>query len=231
MIHKITAAIAALLISAGWADAQVTLEGTGTVTAKPDIAYVTLTVVTEGKVAADATKDNTASVTTLCAAVEGVGIKKDDIKTGGFYVSPKMHYANNEEPKIVGYVVTNSLNVTVRDLKVLGSLIDKSIVGGANRVSSVRFDVTDKKSLFAQARKNAVADAKAKAALYAEAGGFKLGEIKSIVEHRVYEDDGQRSEAAYVTRSASQGRQDVPISNPTDLKYQVVVTVAHDIVK
>lgn len=225
MINKITAALAALLISAGWADAQVSLSGTGTVKAKPDIAYVTLAVVTEGKTGAEATAANTKDMKTLCDAVEAIGIKTDDIKTQGYNVSPKYIYQEKGEARIVGYTVSNSLYVTVNDLKVVGTLLDKAVVSGANRVAGVQFDVKDKAPLFAQARKNALADAKAKADLYAGAGGFKLGVIKTLTEQRTYDDDGVRSEAGYM-RAASAGgdRAPVPVS-PGEVKIHVNINV------
>lgn len=225
MMNKITAAIAALLISAGWADAQVNLTGTGTVTVKPDMAYVTLSVVTENANAAEATKANTASITTLCAAVEAAGIKKDDIKTAGFSVSPKYVYPKDGDAKITGYTVHNSLSVTVHDMKILGSLLDKAVVNGASRIAGVRYDVKEKKALYDQARKNALADAKVKAELYATAGEFKLGGIKSITEDRVYDDDGTRSEGMYTTRGAAAARLDVPVA-PGELKFHVYVTAS-----
>lgn len=228
MTSKLIAAFAAVIAFAGSAFAQVSVDGTGTVTAKPDMAYVTLSVVTDGKVAADATKDNTAKVTALCKVVEDAGIPVDDIKVAGFSVSQRYSYPKDSEPVLVGYTVRNSLSVTVRDLKVLGSLLDKAVVGGTDRIGGVRYDVKDKKSLFDKARQNAFADAKAKAELYATTGGFKLGGLKSLSEGRVDDDDGTRSEGMYATRGASADRAPVPTA-PVELKFQVHVNASWEI--
>ncbi|MFX4581731.1 SIMPL domain-containing protein, partial [Acinetobacter baumannii] len=91
-----------------------------------------------------------------------------------------------------------------------GGILDKAVVGGANRVSSVRYDVKEKKALFDKARQNAVANAKEKAQLYATSGGFKLGKLSSLTEHRVYDDDGQRSEGAYLRSASASDRAPVP---------------------
>src|SRR6185437_13336504 len=122
------------LMAGGAVNAQgVQLSGTGTVTTKPDMAYVTLHVASENKTAATATLDNSKAMSQLCATVESFNIEKKDIRTTGFHVFPR--YEHTETQRLIGYIVNNGLHITVRDLSVLGKLLDSAVVNGATTLA------------------------------------------------------------------------------------------------
>ena len=112
------------------------------------------------------------------------GIGDDDLKTTNFSIRPQYNYRNNEQPELVGFVVTNTLNVTVRDLATLSHVLDGAIAAGGDavRVNSIRFDRDDKTELIEQARERAMDDAREKAEQLADLGGVELGQPITIVE-------------------------------------------------
>ena len=122
----------------------------------------------------------------VLAALKKAGIEDKDLQTSGFNVQPRYHYpkssSGNKPPELVGYIVTNSLTARVRDLASLGTILDQSISLGVNSGGSIQFTNSDPQPIIEQARKNAVAEAIAKARTLTEAAGVKLGRIVLISE-------------------------------------------------
>ena len=80
-------------------------------------------------------------------------------------------------------MVNNTLNVTVRDLKMVGDVLGKAVGAGANSINGVIFSVSDTAALEAEARDKAMADAKARAEQLARAAGVTLDQPMSINEY------------------------------------------------
>ncbi len=187
----LVAVIAAMLTAAAPALAaedtarvpQLTASGEGLVEVVPDIAVVTLGVVTRGRTAADALTANSTGMTAIIAELKGAGIDEKDIGTSGFSVSPLYPPERNDaaaEPKIIGYAVSNQLRVTIRDLAASGALLDKVVNAGANQVNGISFEVADRVKPAEEALKRAVADARRKAEIMAAAAGVKLVRVLSV---------------------------------------------------
>lgn len=185
------ALVFAVLVAAGPAGADdaprlITLTGHGEVLEAPDLATMTLGVVTESKTARDALDANSESMTRVIAAFKEAGIPDKDIRTANFSVQPQYFYerteTGNKPPRIDGYLVSNEVIVIVRDLDALGGALDRSVDVGANSISGPVFDIADRESAVDEARKRAAADATRKAELYAAALGVSLGPITAITE-------------------------------------------------
>jgi hypothetical protein len=152
----------------------------------PDIAIVTLGVVTDAETASAALAGNSADMAKTIAAIKQAGVADKDIATSGFSVSPI--YANppvrddgsQAEPKLTGYRVSNEVRVTIRDLDKAGGLLDQVVTAGANQVTGIGFDNADRSGPADKATLAAIADAKRKAELMATAAGVKLVRILSI---------------------------------------------------
>jgi uncharacterized protein YggE len=175
------------LASPAFAAGSMQLTGHGEVMAAPDTAYVTSGVTSQAGTAKDALAANTTDMAQLIAALKAAGIDSKDIQTSGFSVNPNYVYDQNntnQPPKIVGYTVTNQVTIHVRNLTQLGTILDQSVQVGANTINGINFAVDDPSDLYAQARKAAFADAKAKAELYADAAGVGLGDIQIINEQQ-----------------------------------------------
>ena len=161
-----------------------TVSGTGKVYATPDIAYITIGVHTEGLEAAGAVADNNKQANEVIDTLKSMGVDPKDIQTTNFSIYPRQEYDTEGKPTgEVTYVVDNSVFVTVRDLEMVGEVLDEVVAAGANQISGIQFDVADRTASQSEARKAAVADARAKAEELAAAAGVKLGAVQTISEY------------------------------------------------
>lgn len=166
-----------------------TVSGEGTVRASPDMALITVGVVSENESAREALAANTQSMTQVIETLKGEGIASRDLQTSGFsmepiYSQPPRNFDNSAPfiAEIVGYRVRNNLSVRVRELSRVGAVLDKVITLGANSVSGPTFSVAEPEPLEDEARRAAIADALRKAELYAQAAGVALGPVFRVEE-------------------------------------------------
>ena len=175
----------------------ISVTGTGSATAKPEIAEVQIGVQTDARTAAAALNANTTAMNTLFTTLKNAGIAETDMQTSGFNVGPRYDAAQQgRPPTIAGYQVTNQVAVKERELAKLGELLDQVVQGGANSIHGIRFTLGKPDSIADLARKAAMADAKRKAELLAAEGGVKLGRIVSINEGGTAEPRFQEGMAA-----------------------------------
>ena len=159
------------------------LAASGTVKTAPDMVSISTGVTSEGQTANDALSKNTAAMTEVVDTLKAAGIEPKDIQTTNFSVSPIYERKNeNEASFITGYRVSNSVNITVRDIKKLGDVLDKTVAAGANTIDSIQFGVADPEKMKDEARKLAMQNAIENAKLYAEAAGVELGPVIKITE-------------------------------------------------
>ncbi|HQU70299.1 MAG TPA: SIMPL domain-containing protein [Albidovulum sp.] len=184
------AATALMLALPAYAETQpatISVTGEGRVEIAPDMATVNLGVTTEADTAAAALKANSEALAAALAKLKEAGIADRDIQTSGLSVNPRYDYPNDgSQPKLNGYVAANMVMVRVRDLSVLGTMLDGAVSDGANTLNGIAFSLQETDATMDEARRRAVTDATHKAALYAEAAGVKLGRIASITEQMNY---------------------------------------------
>jgi uncharacterized protein YggE len=166
----------------------ITISGKGTVKSAPDMVTVSAGVESQAPAAKDALAKNTAAMTRVVEALKGEGIDAKDIQTTNFSVSPRYEDQDDDKkpPRIVGYSVFNSVYVTMHDTAKLGGVLDQLVSAGANSIGGISFSIDKPEELENQARKLAMADAIAKAKLYAEAAGAELGPVQTITEQGGY---------------------------------------------
>ncbi len=164
------------------------LTGLGEVKSAPDIAVISTGVVSEAKTAREALTLNNKAMASVLQTIEAAGVAKKDIQTSSFSVQPKYKYSKRassgeqEPPRITGYTVSNSVTVIARDLEKLGPVLDAVVSSGVNQMNGLSFSIAEPEPLRNEARKLAVADARTRAELYAQAAGVSLGKILSISE-------------------------------------------------
>ena len=160
---------------------SITAKGVGRVTGVPDTVVVTLGVETESGQASEALSANSDRTNAVIRLIKDAGVADEDIKTSQFSINPRYDF---EGRAITGYVVTNLLTTRLGEGKDAGALIDAAAGAAGNdvRVQSVQFEIDDEGSLFAEARANAVKQARTQAEQLAEAADVELGEVRSIVE-------------------------------------------------
>lgn len=165
------------------APATITVSGEGVVTAAPDMATISLGVTTQGATAAEAMAANTAALTAVLEQVKAAGVEERDIQTSTLTLNPNWAQGDGSSmPEIRGYVAANVLQIRVRDLDGLGAVLDAAIRDGANTLNGISFGLAEPDPAMDEARRAAVAEARARAELLTGAAGVGLGRILSISE-------------------------------------------------
>ena len=162
----------------------ITVNGTGKVTIKPDLATITIGVQAHAQSAAEAQAKASAAMAKVVDAIKGNGIVEADIATQWVSLEPQYHYKSDGSapPTVIGYVSNQTVSVKVRDLAKVGPVIDTAVAAGANQVSGISFSVADPAAAASQARAAAIADAKTRATELANAAGVTLGAATMITE-------------------------------------------------
>ncbi|MDP5209760.1 SIMPL domain-containing protein [Microbulbifer sp. 2205BS26-8] len=189
LIPLSTITLLALLVTAcgsGSAPAErgtlVTIAAHGEVSQAPDIASISVGVVTEAGDSKKAMGDNAEQMEALMAAIKKAGIAKKDIQTSGISLWPRYQYQQNRKPQLVGYTARNTVSIKVRKLDELGDLLDDLADAGANQVNGPSFEIGEPAPVQAKAREKALLDAQERATIYAKALGMKVRRIVSISE-------------------------------------------------
>lgn len=165
------------------------VSGEGKVVAVPDVAKFSFSVITQGgKNLGDLQKQNIEKMNKAITYIKDQGVADKDIKTESFNVNPRYQYYGCKDggscppAEIVGYTVTQSVGVKVRDFEKAGDILSGVVQNGANNVSGLQFTIDDPSSVMAKAREQAIEKAKEKAEQIADAGGFSVGRLLGISE-------------------------------------------------
>lgn len=163
---------------------RIVVTGEGEAAIAPDMALLSLSVMREAKTAREALDGNNTAMAEVIAAIKASGVEDRDLQTAGLQIMPRYNYTNNpdgtQQADLVAYQVTNTLSVRVRDIGKTGEIIDKAVSLGVNQGGNITFTNDDPSATVTEARKDAVAEATAKAKTLAEAAGVKLGRVIEI---------------------------------------------------
>lgn len=163
----------------------ITVSGMGEVKVKPDMATVSTGVTSEAPNARAALAKNNTAMTAVINALKAAGVTEEDIQTSNFNVSPlyaPMQPGQISSPQISSYQVSNQVTARIKSLNKLGATLDALVQAGSNQINGISFDLNEPKQHVDDARKKAIADAKAKAELYANAAGVSVGGVVQISE-------------------------------------------------
>lgn len=163
----------------------ISVNGIGEVKGTPDEAHLTAGVLTEAKTAADALANNSRRMNQVFATLKRLGIPEKNIQTSNFNISPRYADADPGQPyvpQVIGYQVTNTVQVTVDGVDRVGPAIDALVSSGANQSQGIFFTIADPKPLEREARQKAVREAIEKARTIAEAAGLRLVRILTVNE-------------------------------------------------
>lgn len=162
---------------------SITVSAQGSVTAEPDIAFLSAGVVSEAETAKDALAKNAGTMAKLVDGLKALGLAAGDMQTSALNVEPRYVLAkDNRTHTLNGYRVTTQLHLVLRDVKRMGEIVDQAIALGANQLGRVTFEVSNADTLKDEARKAAIANARKRAELYAAAAGVQLGPVLRIFE-------------------------------------------------
>lgn len=160
---------------------HVVVTGSGTASAVPDVVVLSVRVEVEDADASGALARAATASTALLRAAEAGGVAAADRRTTDVGVQP--HWDADRE-RVIGYRAHQRLRLRVRDTEAVGHLLTglARAAGDAFRVDDLGFEVDDPSPLLERARAAAFADARARAAQYAELAGRPLGPVLRVVE-------------------------------------------------
>lgn len=163
---------------------QIRVSGEGQASAPPDMATLRLGVSAQAKTAADAMDQTSNATREILARLAGFGIAGRDAQTTDLSLNPIQNYSPGREtaPEITGFAASNQVMVRIRELAILGEVLGAVLSEGANTLNGLTFGMQDPAPLMALARADAIRDAMARAALYADAAGLTLGPVLLISE-------------------------------------------------
>lgn len=156
--------------------------GTGADTAAPDLVEVTLGVDTVADDAGTVISENNELMTAVTEQLLEQGVAAEDIQTTGFNMWMEQVYGQTGPTGEVRFHVGNQVRATLRDVDLVGDILQAALDAGANNVNNLTFAVADEEAMNARARNQAIANARTQAEQMALAAGVELGEVISITE-------------------------------------------------
>jgi len=156
---------------------RLTVTGEGQSRIAPDMATVQLGVTSQADSAAAAMEQTSQQQAAVVEALTRAGIDASQIQTSGLNLNPLMRYGEGQPPEVTGYQASNLVSVRVADLARIGEVLDAIVSAGANEINGITFTREDTAETLDGARRDAVADARRKAEVLAEAAGLTLGPV------------------------------------------------------
>jgi hypothetical protein len=187
-------ALAALPASAAFAQvapsAVQTINGTrldvvasGEVSRVPDIVRIGAGVVTTAPTASGALAENATRMRAVRDGLRRAGIADRDIQTSTINLHPDYrHDERGGNPQLIGYRAHNEVTVRFRDIANTGKILDALVAQGANQINGPMLSVEKPEAALDEARTLALANARARADLYARSLGKRVGRILSVSE-------------------------------------------------
>jgi|AntAceMinimDraft_16_1070373.scaffolds.fasta_scaffold30520_2 uncharacterized protein YggE len=169
----------------------ITVTGTGEVYTQPDLAIITLSVKSEARTVIEAMTENTEKMNAVIDLIKAKNVDSKDLKTVSFNIYPRYEwqkeeveiFPNTESKRVlVGYEITQSLQVKIRNLNKIGEIIQTATVAGINQVGALQFTIDNQDEFKKQAREEAIKEAKEKAKELSSQLGVKLLKITDFSE-------------------------------------------------
>ncbi len=167
-------------VSGGGIAPGIVTTGDGTAKVKPDIAIVTVGAVAQAGTAADAQAQVAQRVDAILKRAKDLGITDKDTRNAGYNIQPQYASGPNQAPRITGYQATQQISLTYRKVDDVGKALDALVQGDAGNTISIRLTLDDPKKSQADARQQAIEDARSKAEAMAKTAGVTLGKVIAI---------------------------------------------------
>lgn len=164
------------------------VSGEGEASARPDHATVRLGAEAQAETAAQAQSQVNAIMQRATNAIRAAGIAERNIQTTGLQLSPvyeRQRGGDESAPRVIAYRARNTIEVEIDNLTLVGQVVDAGVEAGANRIESVQFELRDDAAARALALQRAVAQARAKATVLANAAEVRLLNIEELNESGV----------------------------------------------
>ncbi len=161
---------------------MITVSGSGKVTGQNNIAVTTIGYSNTDKEVAKAQTDNKAVMDQVMVDLKNMGIEDVDLQTN-YTIYPDYNYTQERGQELIGYRVSNTVTIKIRDLSKINDVLGLAGKYGATEVSGLNFTIDEPSNLKDEARKKALEDAAKKAQYLAESLGVRLGEVVSYSEY------------------------------------------------
>lgn len=155
---------------------------TGEITRVPDVARISAGVVTQAQSATEAIRLNSVRMNAVRDALRRAGIADRDIQTSSISLQPDYRYAENQPPQLTGYRASNEVGIRFRDIAQTGRILDALVAQGANQINGPMLEIDRPEAALDEARLAALANARARAELYARPLGMRVRRILSVSE-------------------------------------------------
>lgn len=192
-MRKIISIVIALFVifsmsTAAMAATQITVSGTGEVLVPADTAIISLGVSARDKDVLQAqSKANTAIADIRTALIEA-GIPEEDINTDYINIYAIYDYQEDQE-ELTAYSANSTLAIRTTDMEMVGEIIDLAFGAGANTLNNISFSAAETSEAEAEALREAVENATAKAEVLAAASGQEITGIEQINESGTFSFD------------------------------------------
>jgi uncharacterized protein YggE len=157
--------------------------GSATTETIPDKVTVSLGVETTNAKAKTALATNSELMNKIINALKMAGVSENETSTSSFTITPNRDYTiDQSQGKLVGFTVSNSIQIDSYNVNDSSEWIDISVSSGANNVNNIYFSVSDKKleGIKNELLKEAIGNAGEKADIAASALGLKINGIKTV---------------------------------------------------
>lgn len=218
---------------------QVSVNGEGKISLRPDTAVFDASVVTQAKRVSDAQRQNSQRSNMIIDLLKQRGIAEKDIKTINYSIAPQYVYSSSRPctaascppqrpPEIAGYEVRDTIEIKIHDLTKTDALLKDVTSVGVNEISSLSFRVDDEDAAKAEARTKAIADAQIKASALARDLGVRLGRIVAY-----YDDQNGPPQPVGIYAGPQMMKADAvgsaaPQVQPGEQEIRAVVTVTYE---
>ena len=163
----------------------ISVTGRGEVTAKPDLALLSIGVEARAATVVAARDQAAQAMSQIIKALVDRGIQDTDIQTRFFNISPEYRFdRENQRQELVGYRVSNQVSAKIRAIDDTGPILDEVTAAGGDlvRIQGISFTIEDRKALESLARERAVEDLMAKAQQLAQLTDVQLGKLVFLSE-------------------------------------------------
>jgi uncharacterized protein YggE len=163
----------------------VTVTGTGTAEAPPDLMTISIGVECRRPGVGAAYGDAGTASGAVSGALRQHGVADADIRTSGLNVRPELIWREGEGQRVAGYVASSMLTVRVRQVADASAVIAAAVDAGGDdvRLNGLELGFADEAAVLARARGAAWQDAAAAAEQFASLASARLGAVVSVAEH------------------------------------------------
>jgi uncharacterized protein len=142
----------------------ITVDGEAAINVKPDQIVISLGIETRDLEITAAKQKNNEILKKALTEIRGMGIPEREIQTDHISISVERRYRNDlARDELFGYLVQNSLLVTLNEANKVEELILKALQAGVNTIHGINFQTTELRKYRDQARELALKAAREKA--------------------------------------------------------------------